>query len=83
MLQTDNSPYGSGQAWGRRNRGTLIDSQSAGLGMWRAIRQLIGILVFVGILLSSLEVGLRAFPGELIPLGWLKRFRSDVRVEIA
>jgi hypothetical protein len=45
-------------------------------------RRLVGILVF-GILLAGLEVGLRAFPAELIPVGWLKRFQSEVRVEIA
>ncbi len=45
--------------------------------------RLIGILVFVAILAGGLEIGLRAFPAELIPVGWLKRFQSDLRVEIA
>ena len=51
--------------------------------MWRVTKRLVGVLVFVGILVAGLEMGLRAFPGELIPIGWLKRFQSDVRVEIA
>jgi hypothetical protein len=51
--------------------------------MWRVTRRLIGFLVFVGILLGGFELGLRAFPAELIPVGWLKRFQSDLRVEIA
>jgi hypothetical protein len=41
------------------------------------------LLIFVGILLGGFELGLRAFPAELIPVGWLKRFQSDLRVEIA
>jgi hypothetical protein len=45
--------------------------------------RLIGILMFAAILLGGLEIGLRAFPAELIPVGWLKRFQSDLRVEIA
>jgi len=52
-------------------------------GLWRLARRLAGILVFTGILLGGLEVGLRAFPAELIPMSWLKRFQSDLRVEIA
>src|SRR5919106_909054 len=51
--------------------------------MGRVTRRLIGVLVFVGILLGGFEIGLRAFPAELIPVGWLKRFRSDLRAEIA
>jgi hypothetical protein len=51
--------------------------------MWRIAKRLAGILVFVGTLLGGLEVGLQAFPAELIPVGWLKRFQSDLRVEIA
>lgn len=51
--------------------------------MWRVTRRLVGIFVFVGILLGGLEVGLRAFPAELIPVGWLKSFQGDLRVEIA
>ena len=51
--------------------------------MWRVTRRLVGILVFAGIMVAGLEVGLRAFPAELIPIGWLKRFQSDVRAEIA
>jgi hypothetical protein len=39
--------------------------------------------VFAGILLGGLEAGRRAFPGELIPISWLKRFQSDLRAEIA
>lgn len=51
--------------------------------MWRTTRRLVGIFVFIGILLGGLEVGLRAFPAELIPVGWLKRFQGDLRVEVA
>jgi len=51
--------------------------------VWRVAKGLVGGLVFVGVLLGGLEMGLRAFPGELIPVGWLKRFQSDLRVEIA
>ena len=56
---------------------------SMSTGLWRLARRLAGILVFTGILLGGLEAGLRAFPEELIPIGWLKRFQSDLRVEIA
>lgn len=52
-------------------------------GLWRLARRLAGIAVFAGILLGGLEAGLRIFPGELIPMSWLKRFQSDLRVEIA
>ena len=41
--------------------------------MWRVARRLAG----------GLEAGLRAFPGELIPISWLKRFQHDLRAEIA
>jgi hypothetical protein len=51
--------------------------------MARVIGRLLGISLFVGILLGGLELGLRAFPAELIPVGWLKRFQSEVRLEIA
>jgi len=51
--------------------------------MARVIGRLLGISLFVGILLGGLELGLRAFPAELIPVGWLKRFQSDVRIDIA
>ena len=51
--------------------------------MWRVTKRLVGILVFFGILLGGFELGLRAFPAELIPVGWLKRFQGDLRVEIA
>jgi hypothetical protein len=51
--------------------------------LWRGIERLIAILVSAGILLGGLEVGLRAFPAELIPVGWLKRFQSDLRLQIA
>src|ERR671919_2016891 len=51
--------------------------------MGRVTRRLIGVLVFVGILLGGFELGLRAFPAELIPVGWLKRFQGDLRLEIA
>jgi hypothetical protein len=60
----------------------LIDGLTMEIGM-RRVRRLVGIFVFVGILLGGLEFGLRAFPGELIPLGWLKRMQSDLRVEVA
>ena len=33
--------------------------------------------------MGGFELGLRAFPAELIPVGWLKRFQSDLRLEIA
>lgn len=39
--------------------------------------------MFAAILVGGLEIGLRAFPAELIPISWLKRFQSDLRVEIA
>ena len=51
--------------------------------MSRAFRMVVGWLVFAAILLLGLEIGLRAFPGELIPLTYLKRFQKDVRLEIA
>ncbi len=51
--------------------------------MWRGARLLLGILTFCAILASGVELGLRAFPAELIPVGWLKRFHSDLRAEIA
>lgn len=51
--------------------------------MWQITRRMAGILVVAAILLGGLEVGLRAFPAELIPMSWLKRFQSDLRVEIA
>ena len=51
--------------------------------MWRVTKGLLGVLVFSGILLGGLELGLRAFPGTLIPAGWLKSFRSELRVTIA
>ena len=53
------------------------------LGIWRMIQRLIGTIIFVAILLGGLEVGLRAFPAELIPTGWLQRFQDDLRTEIA
>ena len=34
--------------------------------MARVTRRLLGILIFLGILLGGLELGLRAFPAELI-----------------
>jgi hypothetical protein len=36
-----------------------------------------------GIVLVGLEMAPRALPGALVPLDWLKRFRSETRVEIA
>jgi hypothetical protein len=53
------------------------------LGIWRMIQRLVGSVVFVAILLGGLEVGLRAFPAELIPTAWLQRFQDDLRTEIA
>jgi hypothetical protein len=49
----------------------------------RIIKRLVAVLVPVALVLGGLEAGLRAFPAELIPLGWLKRFQSDLRIEIA
>jgi len=49
----------------------------------RITKWFLGILVPVGLALGGLEIGLRAFPAELIPLNWLKRFESDLRIEIA
>ena len=51
--------------------------------MVRVARGFLGILVFVGILLGGVELGLHALHAEVIPVGWLKRFQSEVRVEIA
>jgi hypothetical protein len=51
--------------------------------MRRGARLLVGILTFCGIFVGGVELGLRAFPSELIPVGWLKRFHSDLRAEIA
>ena len=51
--------------------------------MWQITKRLGGILALVVIVFGGLEVGLRTFPGELIPVGWLKRFQREVRVEIA
>jgi hypothetical protein len=53
------------------------------LGIWRKIQRLIGTIIFLAILLGGLKVGLRAFPAELIPMGWLQRFQDDLRTEIA
>ena len=49
----------------------------------RTFERVLGVLVFAGIVLVGLEMALRAFPGALVPLDWLKRFRSETRVEIA
>ncbi|MDB4409661.1 SGNH/GDSL hydrolase family protein [Gammaproteobacteria bacterium] len=51
--------------------------------MLRAFRIVGGCIVFVTIIILGLEAGLRAFPQELIPLTYLKRFQKDVRLEIA
>jgi hypothetical protein len=51
--------------------------------MARVTGRLLGILIFLGIFLGGLELGLRAFPAELIPVDWLKRFQSNLRLEIA
>jgi hypothetical protein len=51
--------------------------------MARVTERLLGLLAFVAILLGGLEFGLRAFPAELIPVGWLKRFQAEIRPEIA
>ena len=50
--------------------------------MSRTFRIVAGCLVFVTIIVLGLEIGLRSFPGELIPLSYLKRFHKDVRLEI-
>jgi hypothetical protein len=39
--------------------------------------------VFLALVVGMLEVALRAFPGELVPLKFLKRFQREVRLEIA
>lgn len=49
----------------------------------RALRILAGCLVFASIVAGSLELALRAFPGQLVPLKFLKKFRREVRLEIA
>jgi hypothetical protein len=54
-----------------------------GVGVRRITKGLISVVVPVGLVVGGLELGLRAFPAELIPLGWLKRFHSDLRVAIA
>ena len=45
--------------------------------MARVTGRLLGILIFLGILLGGLELGLRVFPAELIPVDWLKRFQQS------
>jgi hypothetical protein len=50
--------------------------------MKQFILKLLGWLVFAGIVVGGLEIGLRAAPG-MIPLTLLKRFHSDTRAEIA
>jgi hypothetical protein len=37
--------------------------------MWWFTRRVVGVLLFGGILLGGLELGLRASPAELIPVG--------------
>jgi hypothetical protein len=49
----------------------------------RLAGRLAGILVFVAISMSCLEVALRAAPGAFVPLGMLKHFRAEPRLEIA
>ena len=50
--------------------------------MKKIFGKLLGVLVFAGIILGGLEIGLRAMP-DVIPLKLLKRFHSEVRGEIA
>jgi hypothetical protein len=49
----------------------------------RLLRRLGGVAVFVAISMLVLEIALRALPGVLVPLELLKRFRKEVRIEIA
>lgn len=47
------------------------------------VLRFVGILAFVAIPLLGLEVALRTSPTTFVPLGLLKRFRSEPRLELA